>query len=86
MMLPSPHSRGEYHPQEGTMHELLFIVDESPEGGYIARAVDQSICTEADDLETLKARVREAVCCHFDEGCEPDRVRLRFVGKDEIEL
>ena len=67
------------------MKELIFIVEES-DGGYIARAVDQSICTEADDLETLKARVREAVCCHFDEGCGPDRVRLRFVGKDEIEL
>ena len=67
------------------MKELIFIVEES-DGGYIARAVDQCICTEADDLETLKARVREAVCCHFDEGCEPDCVRLRFVGKDEIEL
>ncbi len=35
------------------MTELIFMVEESPEGGYTARAVGESIFTEADDLAGL---------------------------------
>lgn len=48
------------------MNEIIFLVEESPEGGYTARALGQSIFTEADDLESLNAQVRDAVRCHFD--------------------
>ena len=48
------------------MTELVFIVEEDPDGGYTPRAVGESIFTEADDLEQLRANVREAVDCHFD--------------------
>jgi len=49
------------------MNELIFLVEETPGGGYTARALGESIFTEADDLETLEANVRDAVRCHFDE-------------------
>jgi hypothetical protein len=49
------------------MTEIIFLVEEAAEGGYIARALGASIFTEADDLTTLEQNVRDAVRCHFDE-------------------
>lgn len=53
------------------MSELIFVVEEAPEGGYIARALGESIFTEADTLAELPGKVREAVRCHFEEGQAP---------------
>ncbi len=63
--------------------ELIFIVEEAPEGGYTARALGESIYTEADDLAALPNQIRDAVLCHFDEGQAPKVVRLHFV-RDEV--
>lgn len=65
------------------MSEIIFIVEEAPEGGYTARALGESIFTEADDLAQLHARIRDAVQCHFEEGGAPKLVRLHFV-RDEV--
>jgi hypothetical protein len=65
------------------MSEIIFLVEDAPEGGYVARAVGESIFTEADDQATLQARVREAVLAHFDEGQAPKLIRLHFV-RDEV--
>jgi hypothetical protein len=53
------------------MNEIIFHVDEAPEGGYIARALGEAIFTEADDIESLYRQVRDAVLCHFDEDSAP---------------
>lgn len=66
------------------MTELVFMVEEAPEGGYTARAVGESIFTEADDIPGLHANVRDAVRCHFDEGKGPKVVRLHFVRDETI--
>jgi len=63
--------------------ELIFQIEESPEGSYTARALGGSIFTEADDLEDLHAQVRDAVRCHFDEDEAPAMIRLHFV-RDEL--
>ena len=63
--------------------EVVFVVDEAPEGGYVARAVGESIVTEADDLDSLREMVRDAVVCHFDEEERPKIVRLHLV-RDEL--
>jgi len=63
--------------------EIIFSVQESPEGGYEARALGHAIFTQADDMEGLKRNVREAVQCHFDEGAAPKVIRLHMV-KDEV--
>lgn len=60
------------------MNEIIFLVDESPEGVYEARALGESIFSEADDLEDLHTNVRDTVHCHFDEGSEPQIIRLHF--------
>lgn len=63
-----------------------FIVHRTPEGGYVAQSVGACIVTEADDLETLKAEICDAVCCHFDDACKPGRIKLRFVEVIREEL
>ncbi len=63
--------------------EIIFAVQESPEGGYEARALGHSIFTQADSLNELREMVRDAVRCHFDEGEAPAVIRLHFVH-DEV--
>ncbi|WP_406677154.1 2-oxoisovalerate dehydrogenase [Moorella sp. ACPs] len=63
--------------------EILFLVEESPEGGYEARALGYSIFTEGKSVEELKDSVRDAVRCHFEEKDLPRAIRLHFV-KDEV--
>lgn len=53
------------------MNEIIFLVEEAPEGGYTARALGASIFTEADNLEELHHMIRDAVRCHFEKGQEP---------------
>jgi hypothetical protein len=66
-----------------TMKEVIFVVEEALEGGYTARALGTSIFTEADDLQALHARVKDAVQCHFEEAERPKLIRLHFV-RDEL--
>ena len=65
------------------MNELIFVVEEAPEGGYIAKALGEAIFTEADKIEELKKNVKEAVLCHFDDNEMPKIIRLHFI-KEEL--
>ncbi len=65
------------------MSEIIFVVEEAPEGGYTARALGESIFTEADDMAQLHERTRDAVLCHFEERQAPKLIRLHFV-RDEV--
>ena len=56
--------------------EIVFLVEESPEGGLGAHALGKSIFTEGETLDEIKENVRDAVHCHFDEGCQPELLRL----------
>lgn len=78
--MPQPSWGG---PGDDVMGEVIFIVEEAPEGGYTARALNASIFTEADTLADLHNKVRDAVRCHFDEGHTPRVIRLHFV-RDEV--
>lgn len=63
--------------------ELVFLVEDAPEGGYVARALGEAIFTEADTFDDLRQMVRDAVACHFDDAERPSIVRLHFVH-DEL--
>jgi len=65
------------------MNEIFFLVEEALDGGYTARAIGDAIFTEADTMDELKANIREAVQCHFDETNTPKIIRLHLV-KEEI--
>lgn len=65
------------------MNEIIFLVEEAPEGGFTARALGESIFTEADTMDELRQQIRDAVACHFEDGKGPGIVRLHIV-KEEI--
>jgi predicted RNase H-like HicB family nuclease len=63
------------------MNEIIFIVEESHEGGFEAKALDHSIFTDGNDMDQLKANIREAIQCHFEVDA-PKIVRLHFVREE----
>jgi len=64
------------------MEEVIFLVEESEEGGYLAKGFGVSIFTEADTMEQLRTAVKEAVHCHFDDS-KARLIRLHVV-KEEV--
>jgi predicted RNase H-like HicB family nuclease len=63
--------------------EIIFLVEESEDGGYEAKALGFSIYTEAETLDELKETIRDAVQCHFEESELPKIIRLHVV-RDEV--
>jgi len=66
-----------------TESEIIFSVQESPEGGYEARALGHDVFTQADTMAELREMVRDAVRCHFNGDSAPAVIRLHIV-KDEV--
>ncbi len=66
------------------MSELIFMVEDAPEGGFVARALGVSIFTEANTIAELHGKIRDAARCHFDEGQSPKVVRLHHVREEVI--
>ena len=60
------------------MGEIIFLVEENPEGGYMAKGLGVSIFTEADTMEELKEAVKDAVHCHYDD--DEDRPKMIRLG------
>ncbi len=63
--------------------EIIFVIEEALEGGYTARALGASIFTEGETLLEVKANIKEAIACHFEESETPKIIRLHIV-KDEL--
>ncbi len=68
------------------MNEIIFLVEDAVEGGLTARALGESIFTEADNLESLREQIRDAVGCHFEEKDKPKLIRLHFVREEVLAL
>jgi hypothetical protein len=66
------------------MNEIIFVIEEAPEGGWTARALGTAIFTEADSVDELHEQVRDAVRCHFDEGDRPKVIRLHSVREEVL--
>jgi predicted RNase H-like HicB family nuclease len=66
------------------MTELVFQVEEDPDGGFTARAVGESIFTEADTLEKLRENIRDAVNCHFENAAERPKIIRLHLTRDEV--
>ncbi len=66
--------------------EIIFIVEESKEGGFEAKALGFPIFTEAETFEDLKKMVQDAVVCHFDEASRPKVIRLHMVREELLNV
>ncbi len=65
------------------MNEVFFLVEESVEGGFIAKALGESIFTQSETMDELKIQIKDAVKCQFDADKLPKIIRLHLV-KEEI--
>ena len=64
------------------MNEVIFLVEGDPEEGYVARALGESIFTQANSLDELKNMIQDAVQCHFEEADRPKIIRLHIVREE----
>jgi predicted RNase H-like HicB family nuclease len=66
------------------MREIFFLITQTHDGSYTARAMGESIFTEGESIEELKRHILEALDCHFDNPADkPHIAHLHFV-RDEI--
>lgn len=61
----------------------MFEVTEDIDGGYVAECLTESIVTQGDTWEELRANVKDAVEAFYFDGEKPSVVRMRLV-KDEV--
>lgn len=66
------------------MNEIIFLVENAPEGGFTARALGESIFTEGEELKDLRENIRDAVNCHFEAEEKPKLIRLHFVREEVL--
>ena len=64
------------------MSEIVFLVEEAPEGGYTARALGYSIYTEGDTWDDLKSAIQDALTCHFEDELKPKIARLHYLREE----
>jgi hypothetical protein len=67
------------------MRRIEFVVEQQPEGRYVAHSIGACIVTEAGSLQELRVQVREAVRCHCDECDQPESVLLKFMRLEQEE-
>lgn len=65
------------------MNELVFEITQEADGGFVAEALGESIITQADTWDELRANVREAVKAYYFDRPAPSRLRLHLV-RDEV--
>ncbi len=68
------------------MNELIFLVEDAIEGGFIAKALGEGIFTEGETIAELKENIKEAVKCHFDIEKLPKIIRLHLVKEEVFSL
>ena len=67
--------------------ELIFEIRDADEGGFCARALGHAIFTEADNWESLRSNVLEAVSLHFEDAtARPRSVQMHYVKEELIPL
>ncbi|KAF0134122.1 MAG: hypothetical protein FD145_878 [Candidatus Saganbacteria bacterium] len=64
-------------------NEMIFMVEDDPEGGYTAKALGYSIFTEANTLEILKTNIRSAMECHFEKKEDIPAVVVLHIVREE---
>jgi predicted RNase H-like HicB family nuclease len=61
-----------------SMSEIIFEVrEDGADGGFAASALGYGIHTQGETVEDVRAMVRDAVQCYFDETMEAPKI-IRF--------
>jgi predicted RNase H-like HicB family nuclease len=63
--------------------EIVFVVTQEADGGFVAECLSYDIFTQADTWDQLRTNAREAVAGYFFDQQKPDTIRLHLV-RDEL--
>ena len=66
--------------------EIIFLIEESLDAGFEAKAVGYPIFTEGENEAEIRKNIREAVRCHFEESDLPSFINIRFLREEQIAL
>lgn len=66
--------------------ELVFEVTEEADGGFVAECLTESIVTQGDTWEELRAMVKDAVDAYFFDGPKPEWIRLHLVHNEVLSM
>lgn len=66
------------------MHQIVFEVVDSADGGFEATALGHRIHTQGDTWEDLRSMVQDAVRIHFEEADRPSMIRLLLVREEVL--
>lgn len=66
--------------------EIIFLIEESLDGGFEAKAVGFPIYTEGETEDEVRKNILEAVHCRFDEAEKPSFINIRFLREEQIAL
>jgi predicted RNase H-like HicB family nuclease len=71
---------------DAIIDEIIFDVrEDEADGGFTASALGYGIHTQGETLEELRAMVKDAVRCYFeDTGSVPKVIRLHFVREEVL--
>ena len=64
------------------MTEIIFLVEESEDGGFTTKGLGVSIFTEAETMEELRNAVIDAVRCHYED--DKKRIIRLHIVKEEV--
>lgn len=65
------------------MNELVFEITQDAEGGFSAECLSESIFSQGDTWDELRANVKEAVEAFYFDRPKPGSIRLHLV-RDEM--
>jgi predicted RNase H-like HicB family nuclease len=66
--------------------EIVFEVTQEIDGGFTAECLTESIFTQGDTWDELRANVREAVDAFYFDAPKPAGVRLHLVRDEMLAL
>jgi hypothetical protein len=66
------------------MKEIVFEIGQEADGGFTAEAIGESIFTQADSWDELRANAKEAVQAFFFDSLPPATIRLRLVRNEVL--
>lgn len=68
------------------MNEIVFEVTQEADGGFCAECLTESIFTQGDTWDELRANVKEAVEAFYFDRAKPASVRLHLVRDEMLAL
>jgi len=65
--------------------ELIFLIEEDPQGGLTAKAIGESIFTQGETLAEIKKNIKDALTCHYEHKDDiPASIRLHIVHEETL--